>query len=467
MANILKQRWDNAYQGAKKSTGQLAKGDLKGAAKTTWDAGTKWATDMLPQKKDTAGKKPEYAPPAIQALENYTPQMVQASAIPTAGWWNSQQVSGAPGTMQGGQIGGPTAAPTAAAMRLGQAAPQDFFGAQQAGLINQLGAKAAGNGPFMADMAAQQARQANQAALFSSLASQRGGANPLAARLAAQQNSLQMAQTNRDAMMARMQEQQQAQGMLGQVAGQARGQEMGMAQQNAQFQQEAALAHYKGQLDRAVQQGQLDQRTAEAMFAEANQNARYNSTIDAQSQDRALRAYTANQDANLRGQIANQGALGSAFQTNSANNTWYQGQQQNAYGQQFSQDQQAWQAKVAADQAAYAAKWAPVKMGAQAVGTFYGGPVGGMAAGGAVDAYTGNATAGGGFSPEMMSAYGQANQPGASDGRVDYTNQSAPRPTDAPYAGGQPAANYSKPSGSGFTPYQAPSTRPAYKPPGT
>lgn len=183
-------------------------------------------------------------------------------------------VTGAPQSFQGAKIAAPT-------MNLSGA--QINTPGNMADYQNQaaaaLAARASGQGPSIADMQAQQARQQGQAQIMAQLASARGGANPLAARTAMNATTTQNAQINRDAMMAKIAEQQNAQSLLGQVAGQGRGQDIQQATSQAQLNQEADLTKYKGQLDQAVAQGQLDQRTAESMFTEANQNARVNAQM--------------------------------------------------------------------------------------------------------------------------------------------------------------------------------------------
>lgn len=190
----------------------------------------------------------------------------------------------------------------------------------------QLAARASGQGPSIADMQAAQARQQNQAAIMSQLASARGGANPLAARTAMMANVAGNAQIDRDSMMAKIQEQQQAQQLLGQVAGQGRASDIqlgtsqaGLNQQAAiqqfttqadynktqgQMNQDTALANYKGQLDTAIAQGSLDQRTAEMLFSQAQENARANAQLGQAFTDSKLKYIQMGLDVNKANQLA-------------------------------------------------------------------------------------------------------------------------------------------------------------------
>lgn len=135
--------------------------------------------------------------------------------------------------------------------------PQDQFRQQQLALANQLAAQAAGKN----SITAQQAAQSQSAALAASqaqLASSRGPANPALARAALQQNAQTQQQIAQQAQVNRLQEQMQAAGMLGNIAGQGRSSDIGLAQnqaelqqqansQNAQLQQQAAIANQTSQ----------------------------------------------------------------------------------------------------------------------------------------------------------------------------------------------------------------------------
>lgn len=96
------------------------------------------------------------------------------------------------------------------------------FRTDQGQLIQALQAQAAGQGPSLAAEQLRQGQQANVAAQMAALASARGGANPAMARQTMQSAQQIQAQTARDAALARIQEQMNAQQQLGGVLQQAR-----------------------------------------------------------------------------------------------------------------------------------------------------------------------------------------------------------------------------------------------------
>lgn len=104
----------------------------------------------------------------------------------------------------------------------GAAPTNDPFRAQQLAAVSQLQQQANGTGISVAQNQLQQGQQANIAATMAALASQRGQANPLAQRQAMQSMGDTNAQTNQQAATARLQEQLQAQGLLGTMASQGR-----------------------------------------------------------------------------------------------------------------------------------------------------------------------------------------------------------------------------------------------------
>ncbi len=175
-------------------------------------------------------------------------------------------------------------------------AAQAQFRTQQQNLIGQLALQASGRGPSVAGAQLQHASQANQAATFAQLASARGAAagNPGLARNAMNTSANIQAQTSRDAAVARMQEQMNAQGQLGNAIGNARQQDIGMATAQAANQQQSNLAGYQGQLQMAQQYNDLKAKYA-AMGLDAqkaNQMAaldvqRLQQTVSLQDLDRA------------------------------------------------------------------------------------------------------------------------------------------------------------------------------------
>lgn len=142
-------------------------------------------------------------------------------------------------------------------------APQDQFRAQQTALAEQLAQRASGQGPFISDLALKQAQDTNQAAAFAQLASARGGANPLLARQTMSTAADLAAKAGRDAAIAKMQEAQAAQSLLGTVAGQARGQDINLATEQAGFNQQAGIVGYQGGIEQMKAQGAWDQATGQ------------------------------------------------------------------------------------------------------------------------------------------------------------------------------------------------------------
>ncbi len=123
-----------------------------------------------------------------------------------------------------------------------------FFRQQQAGLINQLEAQAQGRGP---SLAAQQLQAGQDRAQRQGQAQAAGSMGPNAALAQFQAQSMAgtgAAQANQDAAMARMQEQYNAQNMLGQNLGQARGSDEAMSQFNANARNQQMDANLQAKL---------------------------------------------------------------------------------------------------------------------------------------------------------------------------------------------------------------------------
>ncbi len=141
--------------------------------------------------------------------------------------------------------------------------PQEQFRNQQSALAGQLAQQAAGVGPSVAQNQMRQAAAANQAATFAQLASARGGANPALARQAMESAANTGNKLAVDAGTARLQEQMQAAGLLGQVAQGARGQDIGiantqagLAQSQAGMEQQTNLANMQAQQQAAIENAQ-------------------------------------------------------------------------------------------------------------------------------------------------------------------------------------------------------------------
>jgi hypothetical protein len=151
-----------------------------------------------------------------------------------------------------------------------QTGAQDQSRGMQLNLASQLAQQAAGQGPSLAGQQLQQGLQQSLLQQRAQAASMGGDVNPFLAQrqLAAQGAQAQQA-TNAQMAMARTQEQMNAQGMLGGLTGQIRGQDQGLAGmqqqggfQNAQMQQQAALANQGASLQ---QQGLSNQAQQFAM----------------------------------------------------------------------------------------------------------------------------------------------------------------------------------------------------------
>lgn len=210
---------------------------------------------------------PGYSAPGIKAPPQVTaPTMAPGSKAATVA---------APGSLQGATIG-QTADPRAVLIN---GAPQGQFRAQQMTLAQQLAATASGQGPSAAAEQLRQGTEANIAAQMAASRSARGPNAGLAARGVAMGAADARQQMAGQAALARIQEQTAAQQSLGSVLAQGRGTDVELASQQAQLQQQAALAKYQGDLQKAVEQGRLDQSTAEQMFQAQNQKSQQDAQL--------------------------------------------------------------------------------------------------------------------------------------------------------------------------------------------
>lgn len=244
------------------------KGDLGGVA----EAGVRpltnaWETGKDNMKKGKQGGTPADLPSSSTVPQVTAPPVAPQLATPTQGF----------------------AVPKATAAQI-QFNPNQQYAQQaqgaQSGLIQQLAAQAQGQGPSLAEQQLRQSQEANMAAVMAQLSSSRGGANPLLQRQALTTSADIQAQTARDAATARLQEQMQAQSLLGQVSGQAvgqgletRGQDIGLATSQAGLNQQAGLAGFNAQVDSnktlfgAQQQTQLAQAELAAKYAAMGMDA--------------------------------------------------------------------------------------------------------------------------------------------------------------------------------------------------
>jgi hypothetical protein len=115
---------------------------------------------------------------------------------------------------------------------------QDQFRQGQSAVATMLQQQALGQGPSIAATQMQQGQAAALAASRAALASSRGGASPMAARQALMGNQQMQAGLAEKAGLARLQEQQVAAQNYGNIAQQARAQDIDVAQQQAAQQNE-------------------------------------------------------------------------------------------------------------------------------------------------------------------------------------------------------------------------------------
>lgn len=181
--------------------------------------------------------------------EVYTPDR-NASQIAGYGDTRNRMLAGAAGA-QGRQ----SAQTQAAQINM---APQGQFRDQQTALANALMAQSRGEGPSLAQMQLQRATDTNLANALAMAASQRGSQSLGAGRNAAMQRAAMQQQAAADSGMLRLQEQQAAQNMLGQVLSGARGQDIGLAQGQAGLDQQTNLANLQADMQ---QRGMNDAMT--------------------------------------------------------------------------------------------------------------------------------------------------------------------------------------------------------------
>jgi hypothetical protein len=196
-------------------------------------------------------------------------------------------------------------------------APQAEFRAGQSALAQQLLAQSRGEGPSLAQNQLRAATDRNLAQSMAMAASGRGASPGLAMRGVQQQQAGLQSQAARDAATLRLQEQLQAQQALGQVTGQARQQDLGMAQSQADLSQQAALANQRARLDQAQlnQQAAMGYRTGASnlMTGDYERRIREQEMLSGQSIAAANRAAAAKQaEQQMFGQILGGVAAGGA-----------------------------------------------------------------------------------------------------------------------------------------------------------
>lgn len=179
--------------------------------------------------------------------------------------------------MQGVQLGQAQQAAISAGPSQLQVDPTNQAG-QQA-ILQTLQARAMGQGPSVAEQQLRMGQQQSLQAQMAAAASMRGGGNPaLAQRQLMSQAADQNQQTNAQAAMMRAQEMTQAGQLAAGAYGQARDQDVGMAQananlgmQNTQMQNQGAQFNASAQNQFGLQQGQMSLQTSQQNAA--NQQA--------------------------------------------------------------------------------------------------------------------------------------------------------------------------------------------------
>lgn len=165
-------------------------------------------------------------------------------------------------------------APQMGAAQLGPAAmtsaatidqdPQGEFRSQQMGLVDQLNQAAAGQGPSLATLQMQQNTDDAIKSAMAIAASGRGGSAGGRLKGAMDQASMMQQQGARDSAALRVQEQLAARDQLNSVLAQGRGQDIGLATDQAGLMQQSMLANQDATNTFGLQQGQFDQGANQA-----------------------------------------------------------------------------------------------------------------------------------------------------------------------------------------------------------
>lgn len=293
--------------------------------------------------------------PQSQAAQADLSQLYQAQ-LQNAQVAQSQGVQLSPAERaQAAQVG---SANLSQQVQLGQAAQanaaqlnsQDAqFRNNQVALSNQLTNQMNGQGPSLAASQYQQAQEKNLAGQMGA-ASAMGGRNAaLGARQLASNAAVQGQQTARDVSNIRMQEQMNATQQLAGVSQAGRDQDINLAAQNAQLQQQAALANQGATNQFALQQGSMNMQNNQ--FNASSLNDRQLQQAQMQQQMNLANQAAGNQFALQQGQMNmqnnqfNAGAQNQAYlqnaQLNAQNAANYQQQYNAMYGQNIQNQQQS------------------------------------------------------------------------------------------------------------------------------
>lgn len=193
-------------------------------------------------------------------------------------------------------------------------APQDQFRSMQQNVAGQLAQQALGQGSSIANQQMKQGQEAAAAQQFAQLASARGGASPALARQAMQNNAATESQLAQQAGINRLQEQQQAAQTFGQVGGQARAQDIGLATSQAGMEQQANMAKYQGDLQSQMQLNDLKSKYA-SMGLSAEQSNQMAALDMEKMKNQQANAQLENQQKARQGALGTVGQLGGALMT--------------------------------------------------------------------------------------------------------------------------------------------------------
>jgi hypothetical protein len=172
--------------------------------------------------------------------------------------------------------------------------PQGEMRTGQQGLIADLQNQVAGGGPNLAEAQLRQGTNRNLASMLAAMASQHGNQNPGLMRQALlREGGAANQELAGQSAMARMQQQLASQGLLGSTLGQARGQDLGLAGQQASLNQQANLFNAGAQ----NAAGAFDYNAQADKAARTMDLYRYGQGVDIQNQrdkNAALFAYKTN-----------------------------------------------------------------------------------------------------------------------------------------------------------------------------
>ena len=160
----------------------------------------------------------------------------------------------------------------------------------QQNLLTQLAAQAQGQGPSLASEQLKQATNRNLAQQMAALASQRGGNTSLAQRGLSQQAALAGQDVASQSALLRAQEQLSAQQQLAGLSSQMRGQDIGLAQSQAELAQQAGLSGMNLRAQEAAQRAQLEQAARAAGYQGSIQQAQTRAQFDDANRARNLQA---------------------------------------------------------------------------------------------------------------------------------------------------------------------------------